>query len=93
MWTRVHEANLPQYITAEIFGCLKSVHPAGVNEAMLMYVWFYRQGSSGNKGFFSRYTIFLSEIDLCNRDEHTMLKKPKKHKICIKKKNKPSTVT
>lgn len=60
MWTRVQEANSPQYITAEIFSCLKSVHPAGVNEAMLIYVWFYGQGSSGNKGLvFRKYHIFF----------------------------------
>lgn len=33
---------------------------------------------------FSGNTIFLSEIDLLNRDEHTMLKKnPKQRKNCV----------
>lgn len=60
MWTRAQEANLPHYITAEIFSCLKPVDPAGANKAMLIYVWFYGQGSSGNMGFVSRkYHIFV----------------------------------
>lgn len=75
MWTRVQEANLPQYITAEIFSCLKSelnnfsclksenfscLNSARVNKAILIYIWFYGQGSSGNKGFvFRKYHIFV----------------------------------
>lgn len=63
MWTREHEANLPKYIIAEIFSCLKSVHPAGVNEAMLIYVWFYGQGSSENKSFvFRKHDIFVWDL-------------------------------
>lgn len=38
MWTRAQEANLPHYITAEIFSCLKSVDPAGANETVLIFV-------------------------------------------------------